>query len=83
MGDAIPISGAAGWTSRRRSSDIECALPLEDEEYLWYRLFYADGKRVQQQSRFEAGASSITIAWASWDGQVEYALEGSVFIAGG
>jgi len=49
------------------------------KEYLWDRLFHVDGDRAGC-ARF-ANQLLTTVAWKI-GGQIEYALEGSVFIAG-
>ena len=49
------------------------------KKYLWHRLFYADEYR--RKAVTSKNNLLTTIAWKI-DGKTEYALEGSVFIAG-
>jgi glycerol kinase len=78
FGREVPIAGVAG---DQQAALVRAGLlrARHGQEHLRHRLFHAD------EHRREGGASKngllTTIAWGI-DGKVEYALEGSIFVAG-
>ena len=80
LGARVPIGRAWPATSRRRSSARAAGQPGMREEHLRHRLLPAHEHGRRRRRTSENGLLT-TIAWGR-DGQVEYALEGSIFVAG-
>ncbi len=72
-------SRASPATSRRRSSARRASEPGMVEEHLRHRLLPADEHRRQRRSRRRTARSRRS---PGIGGKIDYALEGSIFIAG-
>ena len=79
FGGEIPIAGAAG-DQQAALFGQTCFAARRGEKHLRHRLLSADEHRRDSRSSSQNGLVT-TIAWGL-DGKVNYALEGSIFVAG-
>jgi glycerol kinase len=78
FGREVPIAGVAG-DQQAALFGQACFEPGTGQEHVWHRLLHADEHR--REGRHVEEWLLTTIAWGI-DGKVEYALEGSIFVAG-